>query len=97
MKRATVAAVVLAVMSAACSSSSAVNCVEYASEVRFQMEHAKTPDDVMKWLKTTSEHAAKLIQADPNQAQLCAEAIIEATFSAGFADLEAELESLLDQ
>jgi hypothetical protein len=61
------------------------------------MEHAASPDDVMQWLEDTSEHAARLIQADPDRAQPCADAIIEATFSAGFADLEAELDSLLDQ
>lgn len=92
-----IGSIAFALISTACGSSSASNCVEYAAEVRFQMENADTADDVMDWLEDTSEHAAKLIQANPDLAQPCADAIIEATFSAGFMELEAELDSLLDQ
>ena len=87
----------LAIASTGCGSSTANNCFDYAAEVRFQMEHAASADDLMDWLQDTSEHAAKLIQADPNNAQPCADAIIEATFSAGIMEFEAELDSLLDQ
>jgi hypothetical protein len=98
MRRVTVTtSLLIALISAGCASSSASNCAEYASEVRFQMEHADTAEDLMGWLQDTSEHAAKLIQADPARADSCATAILEATFSAGFAELEAEIDVLLDQ
>lgn len=89
--------IALVLVGSACGSSSANDCVEYAAEVRFQMENSESADDLMEWLQDTSEHAAKLIQADPQRAQPCADAVIEATFSAGFRELEAELDSLLDQ
>lgn len=97
MRRLIAVSIALAIASAACGSSSADNCSDYAAEVRFQMEHAENPDDLMDWLQDTSEHAAKLIQADPDRAQPCADAIIEATFSAGIMEFEAELDSLLNQ
>ena len=87
----------IGMISSGCASSTASNCVEYAAEVRFEMEHAENADDLMQWLEDTSEHAAKLIQADPDRAQPCADAIIEAMFSAGIMEFESELDLLLDQ
>jgi len=87
----------IGMISSGCASSTASDCVEYAAEVRFETEHAENADDLMRWLEDTSEHAATLIRADPDRAQPCADAIIEATFSAGLMEFESELDLLLDQ
>lgn len=84
--------VVLSLLVVSCGGSRAANCAEYAAEVRQQVEATESAEQLMQWLQDTSEHAAKLIQAAPSQGEVCAEAILEATFGAALVELESLLE-----
>lgn len=64
------------------SSSDASSCAEYASEVRALMATTTNADEVNDFLNDTEEHAARLIQKDPGNGQPCADALLEALFTA---------------
>jgi hypothetical protein len=91
MKPISCLAVALTLVVASCGGSRAANCTEYAAEVRQQVERAESSEALMDWLQQTSQHAAELIQASPQQAQACADAILEATFGAAAMELESLL------
>jgi histidine ammonia-lyase len=91
MKGTPYVAITLALLVGSCGGSRASNCAEYAAEVRQHVEQAESAEELMDWLQDTSEHAAKLIQASPQQAQPCADAILEATFGAAAIELESFL------
>lgn len=92
MKRKSFVVMTLALVVVSCGGSQAANCTEYAAEVRQHVEQAESAEELMDWIQDTSEHAANLMQASPQQAQPCADAIVEATFGAAAIELESLLE-----
>lgn len=95
--RTTLLSLLLALVAASCGGSQASNCTEYAAEVRHEMENADSAEDLMRWLEDTSEHAARLIQSDPDNAEPCAEAMLEAMFTAGVREFEQMLDSAFNE
>jgi len=91
--RTTLLILMFALATASCGGSQAANCSEYAAEVRHEMENADSAEDLMRWLEDTSEHAARLIQSDPDDAEPCAEAMLEAMLTAGVREFEQMLDS----
>ena len=77
-------------LSSCSSGSSASSCTAYAAEVRALIDGGASGDEIERFLETTEEHVAKLIMNDPERGEPCAEAVLEAVFTAGFADFEAE-------
>lgn len=74
----------------------AANCAEYAAAVEQKLTEATSAEEVFEWLEETSEEAARLIQRSAD-GEACAGAILEAMFTAGAMELEAELDSLFSE
>ena len=71
---------------------SIANCDDYAAEVRSLIEDGASPERLETYLQETEEQVARLISRDPDAADACVGAVLEATCAIGFG----ELESLLD-
>lgn len=86
--------IVLALAAASCggATSNAATCDEYAAELAAQARGGASPEEVAEFVEETSEHVAKLIAANPEDAQACADAVIEAVLSAGLADFSEQFE-----
>lgn len=96
MGRFRISCAVIAVVAASCGGSVS-NCAEYAAAVEQKLAEAASAEEVFEWLEDTSQEAARLIQESGADAQACAGAILEAMFTAGALELEAELESLFSE
>lgn len=70
---------------------SASTCAEYAAEVEQIIQSGADPEEIEQFLEDTGEHVARLITDDPDRAQPCADAVLNALFTAEFANLEADL------
>jgi hypothetical protein len=93
MTRVLTICVALTIALSACGGpTSAGSCTEYAAQIREVMNDGIAGEELAAFVEDTSGHAARLIQSDPDAAQPCVDAILEATFSAAFE----EIESLLD-
>ena len=77
----------LALALPACSGTNADNCWEYAAEIDELIENG-TPEELSAHIEATEEHVARLMMDDPDRAQPCVEAVLEAVFVAEFADFE---------
>jgi hypothetical protein len=95
MKRARVICIALALVGASCGGAS--NCTEYAAELDDLLATTNSAQEVLDWIDDTSDDVARLILDSESDGQVCAEAILEAMFTAGFKELEAELDSLLSE
>lgn len=84
--RATV--VCMALVFAACGGggSRAANCSEYAADLRSKTADM-TSDEVSRYIDDTADRVAHLIQADRQDGQICADAVLEALFTSGINDL----------
>jgi hypothetical protein len=71
--------------------------MEYAAELDERMAAADSAEEVLEWIEDTSDDVARLIQQSESDGQVCAEAILEAMFTASLSELEAELDSLLSE
>lgn len=93
MTRAQKAVVVFATVLAACGGggTSAANCSEYAAELRTATADM-TSDEVSRYIDDTAEDVARLIQADQQDAEVCASAVLEVLFSSGVDDLFGEFD-----
>lgn len=96
MTRVSLLCVVLAVVGASCGGG-IDNCMEYAAELDERMAAADSAEEVLEWIEDTSDDVARLIQQSESDGQVCAEAILEAMFTASLSELEAELDSLLSE
>lgn len=93
MQRIRIFAVVMAIVSAACSGGSAASsCAEYAGEIDDLIASGASAEELSAFIDDTEEHAARLIAADTDNAGPCVEAIMEAMFSSAFEDLESFLQ-----
>ncbi|MCP4307615.1 MAG: hypothetical protein GY926_21205 [bacterium] len=93
MNRLRAAVIVIALVAASCGGgSSATTCLEYASEIHEMIDSGASADELTAFIDETDEHAARIISADPDKAGPCVDAILEASFSAAFDDLEELLE-----
>lgn len=81
----TVLAIVFAV--GACGDAKAESCYEYAGQID-ELIAAGDNEALSSFIESSEEHVARLISDDPDRAQPCVEAVLEAVFVAGFADLE---------
>ncbi len=82
---ATVLALVFAI--GACGDAKAESCYEYAGQID-DLIAAGDNDALSSFIEDSEEHVARLINDDPDRAQPCADAVLEAVFVVGFADLE---------
>jgi hypothetical protein len=96
MKRAWMICLALALASASCGSR-ATNCTDYAAELDERLAATDNAQEVLDWIDDTSDDVARLIQKSEGDGRVCVEAILEAMFTAGFKELEAELDSLLSE
>ena len=84
----------LLLLAAACSQGSrAGSCREFAAEVDDLLARDVPAVELEAFIQDSEEHVARLMADDPGRAEPCATAVLEAMFTAGFA----ELESLLDE
>ena len=88
--------VVLLVAAASCGGEFS-SCSEYAAAIEQKLNEAGNAEEVFEWLEGTSEEAARLIQQSGADAEACAGAILEAMFTAGALELEAEFDSLFSE
>ena len=73
---------------ASCSgTTSSSTCVEYAAEVQDMIASGASADDLSSFVSETDEHVALLISKDPENAEPCANAVLEAMFTGAFEDL----------
>ena len=72
-------------------------CSEYAAAIEQKLAEAKTADEVFAWLEETSADAAGLIQRSGAESEACAGAVLDAMFTAGALELEAELDTLFNE
>jgi hypothetical protein len=93
MRRNWLLAATLAFLATACGGNAAASCTEYASEVRTMIDSDVSAAELTDFIDGTQEHVAQLIANDPDHAGPCVEAVLEAAFMAGFA----EIEELLDE
>mgnify|MGYP001811704218 CR=1 FL=1 len=86
--------IVVAMAGASCggATSSAATCDEYAAELAGQARSGASPEEVAEFVEDTSEHVANLIAANPEDAQACADAVIEAVLSTGLADFSEDFQ-----
>ncbi len=68
------------------------SCADYADQVGDLLSRDAPGPEIERFLENTEEQVARLIAANPEEAEACVGAVLEATFAIGFA----ELESLLD-
>ena len=87
MKR-TVLTIVLALLAGSCSGSGGFNCEEYASELRLMIERDAPAAEIETYLESTEEEVARVLIDRPEDAGPCVDAVLEATFMAGFSGLE---------
>lgn len=93
MTRIPIVALVLTILSASCGgATSASNCTEYAAQLNQMIREGASGEELSVFIEDTSEHAARLIQKNPDGAQPCVDSILEATFSAAFEDIDAFLD-----
>ena len=76
-----------------CATQEAGTCAEYESQVRDLLERDVSGDQIEVFLTETEQVVARLIAEQPERADACVTAILEATFAAGFAELESLLEN----
>ena len=86
----------LVVTLAACGSP-ATNCTEYAAELDDRLAASDSAEDILNWIDDTADDVARLIHQSESDGEICATAILEAMFTAGLSELEAELDSLLSE
>ena len=85
--------VIVLVLAAACSQGSqAGSCIEFAREVDDLLARDVPAAELEAFIQNSEERVAKLISADPDRAEPCVTAVMEALFTAGFAELESLLE-----
>lgn len=82
----------LAVASCGGVSSNSATCDEYAAELAARARDGATPEEVVEFVEETSEHVAHLIAGNPEDAQVCADAVIEAVLSSGLADFSEQFQ-----
>ncbi|MBT8203191.1 MAG: hypothetical protein KJO17_08925 [Acidimicrobiia bacterium] len=95
MKRTAFVALV-AVVAASCNpASDAGTCREYAAEVGELIRETSTAGEIQDFLNATESHVAELILAERNSpdAELCAEAVLEATFTAADREFSEQFEN----
>ena len=81
--------VVIALVAASCGgATSASTCMEYAAEVRDLIALGASADELSSFVNDTDEHVARLMSNDPDRAEPCVEAVLEAMFTGAFDDLE---------
>ena len=87
----TLAVAALFVVSCGGTTSSST-CAEYASEVQDMIGSGASADDLSSFVNDTEEHVARLISRDPDSAEPCVTAVLEAMFTGAFDDLESMLD-----
>ena len=89
MNRFRTATAVLVLLAASCGGgTSASTCLEYAGELHEMIDSGASADELTAFLDDTDEQVARIMSADPEKAGPCVDAILEASFSAAFEDLE---------
>ena len=82
-------AFVVALAAASCGGgTSATTCLEYAGELHEMIDSGASADELTSFIDETDEQVARIISADPEKAGPCVDAILEASFSAAFEDLD---------
>jgi len=85
--------IALLLLSTGCSQGSrAGSCAEFAGEVNDLIARDVPAAELESFIQDSEERVAKLIAADPDRAEPCVTAVMEALFTAGFAELEGLLE-----
>ena len=80
---------VLALVAASCGdATSSSTCTEYAAEVDRLVASGASADELSSFVSDTEEHVARLISNDPDRAEPCVTAVLEAMFTGAFEDLE---------
>lgn len=81
--------VVLALVVASCGgTTSSSTCAEYSAEVESLIASGASADELSSFVSDTEEHVARLISNDPDRAEPCVTAVLEAMFTGAFDDLE---------
>ena len=89
MNRLKTTVIVVALLATSCGGgSSATTCLEYAGEIHEMIDSGASADELTSFIDKTDERAARIMSADPEKAGPCVDAILEASFSAAFEDLE---------
>ncbi|MGB9358873.1 MAG: hypothetical protein WCC01_09970 [Acidimicrobiia bacterium] len=89
MSRVRLMLAVLALVAASCGgATSASTCTEYAAEVDRLVASGASADELSSFVSDTEEHVAQLISKDPDRAEPCVTAVLEAMFTGAFEDLE---------
>jgi hypothetical protein len=94
MNRLRTATAAVALLAASCGgSTSASTCLEYAGELHKTIDSGASADELTAFIDDTDEQVARIRSADPDKAGPCVDAILEASFSAAFEDLEGFFEN----
>ena len=89
MNRIRITALAVGIFASACGgSSSPSSCAEYASDIRAMMDREASAEEMTRFVEDTEEQVARLIAEEPDRAGPCVEAVLEAVFVSGFAELE---------
>lgn len=81
--------ILVLLLAAGCSQGSqASSCQEFAIEVDDLLARDASVAEIETFIQDSEERVAKLISADPDRAEPCVTAVMEAMFTAGFAELE---------
>jgi hypothetical protein len=83
----------LLLLATGCSQGSrAGSCAEFAGEVDDLLARNVPTAELEAFVQDSEERVAKLIAADPDSAEPCVTAVMEALFTTGFAELESLLQ-----
>jgi hypothetical protein len=94
MNRLRTATAAVALLAASCGgSTSASTCLEYAGELHKTIDSGASADELTAFIDDTDEQVARIRSADPDKAGPCVDAILEASFSAAFEDVEGFFEN----